>query len=58
MSCETGTSQRGPDPGNTEAQESTTLGAVIRPEPVKTQQTEKTARSVVNCRVCELAIAL
>jgi hypothetical protein len=25
---------------------------------VKTQQTEKTVRAVVNCRVCELAIVL
>jgi hypothetical protein len=30
VSCEIGTSQRGLEPWNTEAEESTTLGAVIR----------------------------
>jgi hypothetical protein len=35
-------SQREPEPWNTDAEESTTLGAVTRRQPVKTQQTEKT----------------
>jgi hypothetical protein len=43
---------------NTEAEEATALKAVTRRQPVKIQQTEKTVRAVVNCSVCELAIAL
>jgi hypothetical protein len=44
---------------NTEAEESTVLGAVTKQRLVKTQQTEKTyLRAMVNCRVCELARAL
>jgi hypothetical protein len=42
---------------NTEPEEATALEAVTR-RLVKTRQTEKTVRAVVNCRVCELAMAL
>jgi hypothetical protein len=42
---------------NTEDEEATALEAVTRRQPVKIQQAEKTVRAVVNCRVCELAIA-
>jgi hypothetical protein len=42
VGCEIGASQRGPEAWNTEAEESTTLGAVTRRQPVKTQQTGKT----------------
>jgi hypothetical protein len=42
VSCEIGASQRGLEPWNTEVEESTTLEAVTRRQPVKTQQTEKT----------------
>jgi hypothetical protein len=42
---------------NTEAEESTVLGAVTKQRPVKTQQTDL-VRAVINCRVSELAIAL
>jgi hypothetical protein len=41
-----------------EAEGSTALEAVTRRPPGKIQHTEKTLRAVVNCRVCELAIAL
>jgi hypothetical protein len=41
---------------NTKAEEATPLEAVTRRQPLKTQQTEKT--SYVNCRVCDLALAL
>jgi hypothetical protein len=41
-SRDTGASQLGPEPWNTEAEESTALGAVIRRQPMKIQQTEKT----------------
>jgi hypothetical protein len=40
-SCEIGTNQRGPEPWNTEAEESMTLEAVTRRQPVKTQPTEE-----------------
>jgi hypothetical protein len=40
---------------NTKAEEATALKAVTRRRLVKTQQNEK---PVVNCRMCELAIAL
>jgi hypothetical protein len=43
---------------NTEAEYATALEAVTGRQPVKIQQTEKTVRALVNCRVCELAIAL
>jgi hypothetical protein len=44
---------------NTEAEKATALEAVTRRQPMKIQQTEKTSvRALVNCRVCELAIAL
>jgi hypothetical protein len=39
---------------NTEAGEATVLQAVTRRQPAKTKQTH----AVMNCRVCELAIAL
>jgi hypothetical protein len=43
---------------NTEAEEATALEAVTRRQPVKIQHTEENLmRGVVNCRVCELAIA-
>jgi hypothetical protein len=42
---------------NTEVEEATALEAVTR-QLVKTQETENVMCSVVNCRVCELAIAL
>jgi hypothetical protein len=41
---------------NTQAGEATPLEAITRRQPLKTQQTEKI--SYVNCRVCELALAL
>jgi hypothetical protein len=43
---------------NTEAEEAMAMKAVTRRQPVETQQTEKTACAVVNCRMCELAIVL
>jgi hypothetical protein len=43
---------------NSEAEEATALEAVTRRQPLKIQQTVKTVRVVVNCRVCELATAL
>jgi hypothetical protein len=44
---------------NTEAEEAIELEAVTRKRLAKTQQTEKDlVRAVLNCRVCELAIAL
>jgi hypothetical protein len=42
----------------TEAEEATALRAVTRRQPVMIQQTEEFVRAVVNCRVCELALAL
>jgi hypothetical protein len=39
---------------NMEAEESTVLGAILKLPLVKTQQTEKTARAIVYCKVCEL----
>jgi hypothetical protein len=42
LSCEIGTSQRGPEPWDMEAEESMMLGAITRRRLVKTQQTEKT----------------
>jgi hypothetical protein len=41
-SCEIDASQRGQEPWNTEAEESTALGAVTKQRLVKTQQIEKT----------------
>jgi hypothetical protein len=58
VSCEMDASQRGPKPWNTEAEESMTLGAVSRQQPVKTPQTERIARAAVNCKVCESTTAL
>jgi hypothetical protein len=43
---------------DTEDEEATTLEAVTRRQPVKKQQTEDFVRAVVNCRVCEKALAL
>jgi hypothetical protein len=59
-SCsEIGESQRGREAVNTEVEGSTVLEAVTRQRLVKTQQTDKTyVCAVVNCRLCELAIAL
>jgi hypothetical protein len=41
-----------------EAEESTTLTAVARRQPVKTQHTERTVRAVLKIKMCESAIAL
>jgi hypothetical protein len=41
---------------NMEAEEATAIEAVTRQQPVKIQH--NLVRAVVNCRVCELAIAL
>jgi hypothetical protein len=43
---------------NKEAEEATTVEVVTRGQPVKIQQTEDFARTVVKYRVCELASAL
>jgi hypothetical protein len=43
---------------NTDAEEAMAMKAVTRRQPVETQQIERTVCSVVNCRMCELAIAL
>jgi hypothetical protein len=43
---------------SSEAEEATALEAVTKQKQVKIQQTEKTVRALVNCRVCELLIAL
>jgi hypothetical protein len=43
---------------NTDAEEATELEAVTRRQPVNIRWTEKAVRVVVNCRVCESAIAL
>jgi hypothetical protein len=43
---------------STEVEEATALEAVTKRQPVKMQQTEKTMRAVVNCRVCELELHL
>jgi hypothetical protein len=43
---------------NTEVEGSTALEAVTRQRLVKTADYENLVRIVVNCRVCELAIAL
>jgi hypothetical protein len=43
---------------NPEAEESTVLEAVTKQRLVKTQQTDKAVRAVVNCKKSELAIAL
>jgi hypothetical protein len=40
-SCEIGASQRGQEPWNTEAEESTALGAITKQQLVKIQLTEK-----------------
>jgi hypothetical protein len=42
----------------TKAEEDTELKAVTRRQPVEIQQTEILVRAIVNCRVCELTIAL
>jgi hypothetical protein len=42
VSCEIDARQRGPEPSNPEAEESTALGAVTRRQPVNTQQAEET----------------
>jgi hypothetical protein len=41
-----------------ESKEATALEAVNRRQPVTIQQTEEFVRAVVNCRGCELALAL
>jgi hypothetical protein len=56
--CEIGASQRGQELLNAGTGKSTALGAVTKQRLVKTQQAQKTVHDVVNCRVCELAIAL
>jgi hypothetical protein len=38
---------------NTEAEETTALGAVTRRNPVKAQGTEELVPAAVNCRLCE-----
>jgi hypothetical protein len=43
---------------NTEAEETAALDVITSRQPVKIQQTEKLAHVVVNCRVCELVMAL
>jgi hypothetical protein len=43
---------------NAEAEESTSLGAVIKQRLVKTADKEDLMLTVVNCGVCEFAIAL
>jgi hypothetical protein len=43
---------------NTEAEESTALGAVAKQRLIKPQQTENTVRAIVNCKECESATAL
>jgi hypothetical protein len=43
---------------NTDDEEALALEAVIRQQPVKTEQTVKTEYVVVNCRVHELVISL
>jgi hypothetical protein len=58
-SCsEIGDSQRGREAVNTEVEGSTTLRAVTRQRLLKTVDGEDLVRVVVNCRVCELSIAL
>jgi hypothetical protein len=44
--------------GKPEEGECPPFKAVTKQRPVKIQQTEETVRAVVNCSVCELAIAL
>jgi hypothetical protein len=55
--CKEATSQQGPEPLSTETEISTVLGAVARQQQVKTNR-EDLMRVVVNCKKCELAIAL
>jgi hypothetical protein len=43
---------------NTEAEEATAVEAVTRRQPVEIHQTEDFVRAIVNCRACELSLAL